>query len=93
MKKVSVVALTLCLVMVFTASVWAADFPGQKLTQDELSSITGKADPTITIGTLTVGTLTSSLTGTSSATGYIIPSQTLGQPGVFSFTISGSITK
>jgi lipopolysaccharide export system protein LptA len=45
MKKVSVVVLTLCAVAVFAASVFAADLPGQKLTQDELASITGKADP------------------------------------------------
>ncbi len=45
MKKVSVVALTLFLVAVFTTSIWAADFPGQKLTQDELASIAGKGDP------------------------------------------------
>jgi hypothetical protein len=45
MKKITVVALAFCLVAAFTASVWAADIPGQKLTQDEMSSITGKASP------------------------------------------------
>ncbi len=45
MKKVTVLALVLCLVGAFTASAWAADITGQKLTQDEMASITGKASP------------------------------------------------
>jgi hypothetical protein len=43
LKRIIVLALALCLVGAFTVSVWAADIPGQKLTQDELGSVTGKA--------------------------------------------------
>ncbi len=45
MKKIIILALAFCLVVAFAASVWSADIPGQKLTQDELASITGKASP------------------------------------------------
>ena len=45
MKKGSIVGLIFCLVAALTVSVWAADMPGQKLTQAELASVTGKANP------------------------------------------------
>jgi hypothetical protein len=45
MRKVVVVVLTVFFVAGFAASVWAADIPGQKLTPDELASVTGKASP------------------------------------------------
>ena len=45
MRKVIVVALAVFFVAGFAASVWAADIPGQKLTPNELASVTGKADP------------------------------------------------
>jgi hypothetical protein len=45
MKKLMVVALAVCLVVMFAGSIWAADIPGQKLTQDEMASVTGKFSP------------------------------------------------
>jgi hypothetical protein len=45
MKRITILALAFCLVGAFAASVWSADIPGQKLTQDEMASITGKANP------------------------------------------------
>jgi hypothetical protein len=45
MRKVVVVVLTVFFVAGFAASVWAADIPGQKLTPNELASVTGKASP------------------------------------------------
>jgi hypothetical protein len=41
MKKVCILAMVLCLVL--AVSVWAADIPGQKLTDAEASSIRGAA--------------------------------------------------
>jgi hypothetical protein len=48
MKKAMMVGLAIILVVVFAGSVLAADkgnLPGQKLTQDELASVTGKFSP------------------------------------------------
>jgi hypothetical protein len=45
MIKITILALTFCLVATLAGPTWAADIPGQKLTQDELGSITGKASP------------------------------------------------
>ncbi len=45
MIKITILALTFCLVATLAAPTLAADIPGQKLTQDELGSITGKASP------------------------------------------------
>ena len=92
MKKIGLVALAFCLVVVFSGSVSAADVPGQKLTPDELASVTGKADP-ITIGTLTVGTQTSYIMGTPTSTGYVIAPQQLSAQGVYSAFIFGRISR
>jgi hypothetical protein len=43
MKKITVLGVAFCLIAVFSVSVWAADIPGQKLTSNELASVTGKA--------------------------------------------------
>jgi len=43
MKKITVLALAFCLIAAFSASAWAADIQGQKLTPNELASVTGKA--------------------------------------------------
>ncbi len=59
MKKIIILALAFCLVVAFAASVWSADIPGQKLTQDDLASITGKANP-VTIPTSFFQNLSSS---------------------------------
>jgi hypothetical protein len=43
MKKITVLAVAFCLIAAFSVSAWAADIPGQKLTPNELASVTGKA--------------------------------------------------
>jgi hypothetical protein len=45
MRKVIFVVLAVFFVAGFAASAWAADIPGQKLTPNELASVTGKASP------------------------------------------------
>ncbi len=45
MVKITILALTFCLFAALAGPTRAADIPGQKLTQDELASITGKASP------------------------------------------------
>ena len=45
MRKFIVVAFAVFFLAGFAASVWAADIPGQKLTPNELASVTGKFSP------------------------------------------------
>jgi hypothetical protein len=71
MKKVCVLAMVLCLA--FAASVWAADIPGQKLTDAQASQVrgTGFTLPVSLLGSkVIVNGVSSPMTMTPTSTGY-----------------------
>jgi hypothetical protein len=87
LKKISVLALAICLVAAFTVSSWAQvkTAPSKILTTPLHKG---------TVGSFTAGGQTSVIKGTCTSNGgYSIPLQTFSKPGVFSGSISGTVTK
>jgi hypothetical protein len=73
MKKLCALAMVLCLGL--AASTWAADIPGQKLTDAEASAVRGMGF-TLPVGLLansvTVNGVTQAMTVTATKTGYFV---------------------
>ena len=79
MKKVCVLAMVLCLGL--AASVWAADIPGQKLTDAEASSVRGMGVPVSLLGAMViVNDVSFSAAATPTSTGYTVSTPSLTFP-------------